>query len=304
MVMAFRPPKELYPFESRYLDVGGARLHYIDEGSGDPVVMLHGNPTWSFMYRNLALALSGAHRVIAPDHVGCGLSDKPADDRYDYSLRRRVDDLDRLLESLDATRNVTLVLHDWGGMIGMAWASRRPEAVKRLVLMNTAAFRLPESKAFPPALRLCRDSKFGAYLVRRFNAFSLGASYVGAKRGLSSEIRRAYTGPYDSWANRIATLRFVQDIPLHPGDRSYELVRQVDEGLGRFKTLPTLLLWGLKDFVFDRHFLDEWRRRFPSAELHAFPDAGHYVLEDAGDRILPLVRAFLEQTPSQAAGRP
>jgi cis-3-alkyl-4-acyloxetan-2-one decarboxylase len=295
-MVTWRPAKELFPFESRRFELpGGIGMHYVDEGSGEPVVMVHGNPTWSFMFRRLIAELRGTHRVIAPDHVGCGLSDKPGDDRYEYTLSRRVDDLERLLASLGVERNVTLVLHDWGGMIGMAWASRHPEAVKRLVLMNTAAFRLPESKAFPPALRLCRDSRVGGFLVRGFNAFSWTASRVGAKKGLSADVRRAYTAPYDSWANRIATLRFVQDIPLAPSDKAWALVSRVEDALPRFRQTPTLIAWGLRDFVFDRHFLDEWRRRLPEAEVHAFVEAGHYVLEDAGDQIVPLVRNFLSK---------
>jgi haloalkane dehalogenase len=288
----WRPPRELYPFDSNFFDVGGPLMHYLDEGEGSPVVMVHGNPTWSFMFRELVKDLRGSHRVIVPDHIGCGLSDKPGDDAYDYTLSRRVDDLERLLKRLGVERDVTLVLHDWGGMIGMGWAARHPEAVKRLVITNTAAFGLPASKAFPPALRLCRDSSLGAFLVRGFNAFSFTASLVGAKKGLPSDVRRCYTGPYHSWKDRIATLRFVQDIPLAPGDKAWDAVQAVEKSLPAFRDVPMLIAWGLRDFVFDRHFLDEWRRRFPKADVHAYEDAGHYVLEDARDRILPLVRSF------------
>jgi len=140
-------PRELYPFEGRYFDRGaGVRMHYLDEGEGPPVVMVHGNPTWSFYYRQLVLALRDGHRCIVPDHVGMGLSDKPGDDRYAYTLAQRVDDLEALLEHLGVDRDVTLVVHDWGGMIGMAWAARHPERVARLVILNTAAFPLPSDK--------------------------------------------------------------------------------------------------------------------------------------------------------------
>src|SRR5690606_5870175 len=149
-------PGELYPFRGRYFDVGGARMHYLDEGTGEPVVMLHGNPTWSFYYRELVRALSPRYRCIVPDHVGMGPSDKPGADRYEYTLERRVDDLGALLEPLGVERDVTLVLHDWGGMIGMAWAARRPERVARLVILNTAAFPLPDDKPFPWPLWLTR----------------------------------------------------------------------------------------------------------------------------------------------------
>jgi cis-3-alkyl-4-acyloxetan-2-one decarboxylase len=286
-----------YPFTGKYLDRDGLRYHYLDEGSGDPVVMVHGNPSWSFYYRNLVLALRGKYRCIVPDHIGCGLSDKPRDERYDYTLPRRVDDLEALLDSLGIAEKITLVVHDWGGMIGSAYAVRHPERIARVVVLNTGAFHLPAAKPFPAALRICRDTALGAFLVRGFNAFSLAASFVGCKKNpMPAELRRLYRRPYDSWQNRIATLRFVQDIPLSPGDRNYDLVSRVSEGIGFFGNLPMLVVWGEKDFVFDRHFLAEWERRFPEAEFHRFPDAGHYVLEDVKEEVVPLIADFLART--------
>ncbi len=283
-----------YPFTGRYLDLDGLRYHYLDEGEGPLVVMVHGNPSWSFYYRNLVLALRDRFRCIVPDHIGCGFSDKPGDERYDYTLARRVADLERLLEHVGGSEKVTLVVHDWGGMIGMAWAARHPERVARLVILNTAAFHLPAEKKFPPALRICRDTKLGTFLVRGFNAFSLAASFVGCKRHpMTAELRRAYRLPYDSWQNRIATLRFVQDIPLQPGDRNYALVSEVAASLEKFRNLPMLICWGELDFVFDRHFRAEWERRFPRAEVHSFADAGHYILEDAAEEVIPLISGFL-----------
>ncbi len=286
--------KKYYPFTGRYLDLDGLRYHYLDEGEGPLVVMVHGNPSWSFYYRNLVLALRDRFRCIVPDHIGCGFSDKPGDERYDYTLPRRVADLERLLEHVGGSEKVTLVVHDWGGMIGMAWASRHPERVERLVILNTAAFHLPATKKFPPALRVCRDTQLGAFLVRGFNAFSLAASFVGCKRHpMPAELRRAYRLPYDSWQNRIATLRFVQDIPLQPGDRNYDLVSNVAASLDKFRDLPMLICWGERDFVFDRHFRAEWERRFPEATVQSFADAGHYILEDAAEEVIPLINAFL-----------
>lgn len=294
----------LYPFESHYLNAGKWRYHFLDEGAGEPVVMVHGNPTWSFYFRNLVFALRGEYRCIVPDHIGCGLSDKPGDDGYDYRLKSRVDDLERLLDQLGLDRGVTLVLHDWGGMIGMACALRKPERISRLVLLNTAAFRLPSSKHFPMRLRWIRGGgPLAALAVRGFNLFAGSATILATARGLAPEVKAGLTAPYDSWANRIATLRFVQDIPLGPKDASYDLVRNVDEQLYRFADRPTLICWGMKDFVFDANFLAEWRRRFPKADVHEFPDAGHYVLEDAADRIAPLVRSFLSKKPSDRSNR-
>lgn len=282
----------------RDLDLGGLRYHYLDEGQGEPVVMLHGNPTWSFYYRRLVEALNGSARTIVPDHIGCGLSDKPDDSRYEYTLDRRARDLEVLLDHLGVDRGITLVLHDWGGMIGMAYAARHPRRIARLIILNTAAFHLPASKPFPWPLWVCRDTPLGAWLVRGRNAFCRGAARVGCRRRpMPRAIRDAYLAPYDSWDHRIAVHRFVQDIPLKPGDRSFDAVTRAQSRLGLFADVPILIAWGMKDFVFDRHFLAEWARRFPRAEVHRFPEAGHYVLEDEGDRIIPLVRAFLAAHP-------
>lgn len=290
-------PRSLYPFEPRARAVNGLRMSYLDEGAGEPLVMLHGNPTWSFYFRGLVAALRGTRRVIAPDHIGCGLSEKPDESRYPYTLARRVDDLEALLEAVAPRGPLSLVLHDWGGMIGMAWAHRHPERVARLVLMNTAAFHLPHEKPFPWQLKLAR-SPAGAVAVRGLNLFCRGAArYCVARRPLPAEVRAAYLAPYDSWANRVAVHRFVTDIPLTPRDPGYELVSAVDEGLARFADRPALIVWGLRDFVFDWRFLDGWRRRLPRAQVHAFPDCGHYLLEDAGAEIPGLVESFLSAHP-------
>lgn len=296
MVIPIDP--EIYPFHGNYLDLDGIRMHYLDEGRGDPVVMLHGNPSWSIYYRNLVIALRGNYRCIVPDHIGCGLSDKPQEDRYDYRLAHRVDDLERLLDHLEIDGNVTLVLHDWGGMIGMVYALRHPERIKRFVILNTSAFGLPKTKRFPWALWLARNTGIGSILIRKFNAFSAVAARVGCKRNpMSRSLRAAYTAPYDSWDNRIATLRFVQDIPLQPGDPSYSVVRHVEEHVDLFQHMPTLVCWGMRDFVFDRHFLALWEAHFPEAEFHRFNDCGHYILEDAANDVIPLVTQFLEEHP-------
>lgn len=289
--------RHLYPFASHFLDRRGLRYHYLDEGTGDAVVMVHGNPTWSFFYRDLILALRDRCRVVVPDHIGCGLSDKPGDDRYTYRLASRVDDLAALLDHLRIDRGVTLVLHDWGGAIGMAWAARHPERVARLVILNTAAFPLPKTKPLPWPLRIVRNLLPMGWLVQGLNAFAWVAVHVASKSGLSADVRRAYLAPYDSWQHRIATLRFVQDIPLGPGDPSWPLVLEIHRGLANFRHTPALICWGDADFVFDHHFLRQWQVELPHAEVHRFPKAGHYVLEDAKDEIVPRVRAFLAAHP-------
>jgi cis-3-alkyl-4-acyloxetan-2-one decarboxylase len=285
-----------YPFASHFFARDGIRLHYLDEGTGDPVVMLHGNPTWSYYYRNLVAALKGRFRCVVPDHVGCGLSDKPQPPRYDYSLASRVGDLTALLDRLGVRENVTLVLHDWGGMIGMAWAARHVAAVKRLVILNTAAFRLPKAKRFPFRLWLGRSTRLGAWLIRSRNAFARHAANVAVTRQpLPPDVREWYLKPYDSWENRVAVLKFVQTIPLKPTDPGYDIVSETESALPKFVDTPALVCWGMRDFVFSREFLDEWRRRLPKAEVHEFAGCGHYVLEDAADEVIPIVERFLSR---------
>ncbi len=270
-------------------------MHYVDEGDRDapPVLMLHGNPTWSFYWRRLIKALSATHRVVAPDHIGCGKSDKPDDDTYSYRLAERIDDVEYLVERL-GLRDITLAVHDWGGMIGMGWAHRHPDLVARLVILNTAAFPMPATKRLPASLRLARNTKAGALLVRGFNAFARGATRLAVTRTkLSKEIRDGLCAPYDSWDHRRAVLRFVQDIPLEESDPSFSVVREVGDHLHQFRDLPMLICWGERDFVFDDHFLKVWESTFPEAEVHRFSDCGHYVLEDAPDDIEHLVRNFL-----------
>ena len=288
-----------YPFEPHYFDLDGLRYHYIDEGAGSPVVMVHGNPSWSYLFRNLVQSITPGYRAIVPDHIGCGRSDKPSDDRYDYTLDRRVDDLGRLIDHLGFEK-VTLVVHDWGGMIGTTWATRNPHRVRALVAMNTGAFHLPRRKALPRSIGLARTPLLGALLVRGLSAFSRGANrYCVTRAPMRKEVAAGFLEPYDSWHNRIAVHRFVQDIPLKPGDRAYEVVTTTEARLPELRHVPILLCWGMRDFVFDAHFLETWIERFPHAEVHRFEDAGHYVLEDAFEEIRPLVRGFLDRVTAE-----
>ena len=287
-----------YPFQGQRFEVRpGLNMHYLDEGpkDGEVIVMLHGNPSWSYYWRHLVLALRGRYRCIVPDHIGMGWSDKPGDADYAYTLQSRVDDLAALLKHLGIERDITLALHDWGGMIGMGWALSHADAVKRLIITNTGAFPLPKSKPMPWQLVLGRNSLFGAFIIRAFNAFAAGAAKYGVEQRMRPDVRDAYIAPYNSWKNRIATLRFVQDIPLSPRDRAWPLVEQSGKRLAEFADRPTIIGWGLNDFVFDQHFLKGFTEALPQAEVHAWEDAGHYLLEDKHAQFVPKVVKFLQQ---------
>lgn len=287
----------LYPFRSNYLAIDGMRYHYLDEGRGEPLVMLHGNPTWSFYFRHLVNTFRGSHRVIVPDHMGCGLSDKPGPDRYDFRLQSRIDDLNALLDHLHLDQPVTLIVHDWGGMIGLGWALDHLEQVKRLVIMNTAGFFPPRGKEIPRRLRLLRTpNPISDWAVLHLNLFARAALYMAPRRPLPAAVKAAMIAPYDSPRHRLATLKFVQDIPLTPDDPSGAIVARVEQALTRITARPVLLIWGRHDFVFDRDYYDEWRRRVPHAQAHWLDEAGHYLLEDDPETIATLIGEFLKKT--------
>lgn len=287
--------KDEYPFQSNYLELNGHRYHYLDERPRDrepagTLLMVHGNPTWSFAWRKLVADLSKQYRVLAVDHIGCGLSDKPAE--YSYTLNQHISNLVAFVEQLDLN-NVTLFAHDWGGAIGMGTAGRLPDRFSRFVLMNTAAFR---STRIPLRIAVCRIPILGAIGVRGLNLFSKAALSMAVEKPerMTREVKAGFLAPYNSWANRVAVHRFVQDIPLKPSHESYKTLTEVEAGLAQFQDSPMLLVWGEKDWCFTTHFLDEFEQRFPQAESLRISDAGHYVFEDAHETIIPRVREFLE----------
>ena len=277
-----------YPFQSHYHNIAPHRIHYVDEGQGDIIVMVHGNPTWSYYYRRLISLLAKEHRVIAIDHMGCGLSDKPQD--YNYCLQNHIDNLDSLLQHL-GVETFSLVVHDWGGAIGMGVAAKKPDALMRAMVLNTAAFR---SQRIPFRISVCRWPIIGAPLIRGLNGFAGPAVFMAVCRKMDKEVARAFLAPYDSWHNRVAVSAFVKDIPLTPAHPSYKSLLQVEQGLEKLqeRQLPMMICWGGKDFCFNKEFYDEWCERFPDAETHYFSESGHYILEDAFDEIAPLADKF------------
>lgn len=288
---------ELYPFVSHFHRLSdGHTVHYLDEGANDepPVVMVHGNPTWSFYYRNLVLELRDRHRCLVPDHIGMGLSDRPGDADYDYTLSRRVADFGAWLDAVEPTRRIDLVVHDWGGAIGLAWAAQHPERIGHLVILNTWAFTIPEDIALPRSLSFARTS-IGAWLIQHFNAFSGLAVRMATASKLDPAVARGLVAPYQGSADRrLATLRFVQDIPLHRSDPAWAVLEQTEQRLDALRGKPVLIGWGAKDFVFDDRVLARWREILPDAEVDYLEQAGHYVLEDAAAHLVPRIASFLQ----------
>lgn len=275
----------------------GARQAYVDIGQGPPVVCVHGNPSWSYYYAPLLQALAAEHRVIIPDHIGMGRSDAPSPEQYDYHYTQRVADLLALLDVLQLQEPITLVVHDWGGLIGLRLAVLQPQRIARLIILNTAAFPLLPGKKLPWTIALTRNTALGRWLALRHNAFARGAARFGVVNRLSPQVRQMLLSPYADPARRLSILNFVRDIPLQPSDRGHAELVDTAQRLSTLADKPTLLLWGLRDFVFDGDYLAEFQRRLPAAQVEARPQAGHYILLDEPEFCVQRIRRFLGEHP-------
>ncbi|HTQ37675.1 MAG TPA: alpha/beta fold hydrolase [Pirellulales bacterium] len=288
--------RALYPFASHEMLLDGRRYHYLDEGQGEPLLLVHGNPTWSFYWRNLVSAFRDRYRVIVPDHMGCGLSDKPQ--HYNYRLAQHVENLNRLVESLDL-ENVTLIAHDWGGAIGIGAALQSPGRFSRFIMMNTAAFRSPH---IPWQIRLARTPLLGTLAIRGGNAFLRAALRTATEKreNFTPQVRAGYLAPYHSWANRVAVNAFVKDIPCTPRHASYVTLRRMEESLPTLADRPWLLVWGMRDWCFHEWYLQRFLELIPHAEVRRLPNAGHWLVEDDPEAVIRNIDEFINQNPVPA----
>jgi len=283
--------RELYPFKSNYLQLAENHLHYIDEGSehNETVLMVHGNPTWSFYFRDLIVELQKKYRVIVPDHMGCGLSDKPQ--KYQYTLKQHIENLDILMEKqLKITGKIHLIVHDWGGAIGMGYAVQHHKKIGKITILNTAAFLSPNC---PFRIKICKIPIFGDIVIRGFNAFAKLALNMAVCTKMSKQVQSGLIAPYNNYHNRIATLRFVQDIPLKSSHQTWQILVGIQKKLNLLADKKIIICWGGKDFCFNDSFLKVWQQYFPKAELNYYPDAGHYILEDKKAEIIPIINNFI-----------
>lgn len=290
----------LWPYEPQWFATRDGRMHYIDVGpcDGRTVVLLHGNPTWGFLYRNFIppLVLAG-HRVVVPDHLGFGRSDKPTDPAV-YRIADHVRRMDELLESLDL-HNVTLVPQDWGGPIGMAWAVKHPERVSGLFILNTAAHNPVGKFRVPLAVQMFRAPGIGEIMVKGLNmfhrAFLFKVGLVHPER-LTPDIKAAYLAPHPRWSTRTGVLAFPRAIPVTPHEPDWEpFARMLEQGMeAKLRDIPVTLMWALQDPAFRLDTLEGmWLRTFPDATVVKLPDAGHYLQEDAHEKIIPELLTFV-----------
>lgn len=280
-----------YPFDSHFAEVDGMQMHYLDEGEGRPLLMVHGNPTWSFYYRNLVKGFANQYRCIAVDHIGCGLSEKSAD--AEYTLDRRIDQLSNLVSQLDLN-DITLLVHDWGGAIGLGAALKDLNRYHSFVIFNTGAFPPP---FFPWRIRVCRTPGLGRVALQGFNLFAKAAIHQATEQrgGLPADVRDGLLAPYDNWANRRAIYEFVRDIPTHSQQPAWQTLKRIETGLSELKEHPVKLIWGMKDWCFRPECLRKFQELLPQAEVCELADAGHYVIEDQTTRVIDEVRSFLAE---------
>lgn len=277
-----------YPFESNYFEHELGRLHYVDEGKGRPVVFLHGNPTWSFVYRDLVESLSDEYRCIAPDYFGFGLSDNPDDFSYEVPDHARV--VSSFLRHLDL-RDVTLFLHDWGGPIGMNYATRNPEVVDSFVVLNTAVWPLDDAlhlRAFSKLL----DTPVARYLNRRYNVPVdwIMPSWFGERSRFDATARRHYRGPLSDPDDREGALVFVRELL-----GATPWLADLWSRRRRVADTPALICWGERGPVFRSQAFGRWQALFPDARTVEFPAAGHFVQEENGDALVAETRRFLDE---------
>jgi haloalkane dehalogenase len=289
------PWRAHYPFASQTLEIAGRRMHYLDEGEGPVLLLSHGNPTWSFHWRKVILALRDRYRLIAPDHLGCGLSDRGET----FCLAEHIEHLRQLVEMLDL-KDITLLAQDWGGAIGLGAALKHSDRFGRFVLFNTGAFR---PWFIPWRIRVCRFPLLGRLAVQGGNLFARAAlrMTMAAPDRLSADERAGCLAPYDSWSSRAAIYRFVEDIPTGPRHRTWRTLGDIEDRLPEFADRPVQLIWGMQDWCFTPECLDKFIELWPNANVERLPAAGHWVIEDQPEHVIAVVEEFLQSHPLASA---
>jgi haloalkane dehalogenase len=278
-----------YSFAPHYTDLGGLRMHYVDEGAGDPTLLLHGEPTWSFLYRRMIPPLAAVARVVAPDYIGFGRSDKPVERDW-YSYDAHYQSVERLVERLEL-RRLTVVMQDWGGPIGARLAATQPDRIARLVVMNTGFY-----SGRPPSETWLRFRD----LVRRTGTdFDPGRLIqLTCVRGLEHDVAAAYNAPFSTPESKTGVLMFPELVPTEPDHPSAAAMLRVREGLRSWHK-PTLVLFGDSDPIFSVRVAERIAALIPGAEpAQTVPNAGHFLQEDAGEEVGSRIADWLKKSGS------
>ena len=281
------PTTENSKLESKYISIRGNRIHYYDEGLGKPILMLSCNPLWSYSYRNLIKEFSKNNRVIAPDYIGSGLSDKPRN--YQYNLENHIDNLERLICELDL-EDMIMVMHGIGATVGMGMAQRHPNKIAGLIFLNSTAFTV---ELLPLRLSVFRIPKLGSMLNKRFNLYQkLFLSFTGSNR-IPKLTKKKYMLPYRSFNSRIGIDEFIKDIPINLTHLSYETVLEIEHGLWMFKEHPSMIIWSAKDWRYPLSMLKKWKEIYPQAKVKLMKESGAIPMEDSLPKVKSYIKEFL-----------
>ncbi len=279
--------KTLYPFPSKFFNIESERMHYLDVGQGDKTfIMIHGNPTWSFYYRNLIKDLSKNSRVIAVDHLNCGLSSRS--EKF-HRYNDRIEHIIGLINSLKL-KSFSIIGHDWGGAISVGVATRLKNKTESLILMNTACY---PSSNIPKRIAMCRLPLLGTFLNQFSNGFLRSSFVMGTSKGLDPKVKKGYLYPYTHSSNRKSIDDFVKDIPMEVDHPSFKTMEKVGHDAKELN-IPVLLLWGEDDFCFNMKFFNEMKSHFKNVKAFSFKGVGHYVLEDAYENCLHKISEFIQ----------
>jgi len=285
-----------YPFEPNYLHVNGFDMHFVDEGSGEPVVLLHGDPTWGYLWRNIIPSLTKIARCIVPDHMGMGKSEVPREP-YPYRLVHHISNLEALILELDL-HNITLAVHDWGGPVGLGFAVRHPGRIKRLVISNTWASARWPGGPLPRLIEMIRSGA-GEKFVLEKNAY-LERALIGTTQHverISGPVMDAYRAPFPTSESRVAMLCWSRDIPMTEADPSYPEMQRIENNLTLFAKTPILIVWGMLDPVLPESVLHWWQDIFPHATIRRIEDASHFLQEDAPEQVESYISDFIAANP-------
>ena len=287
---------DTYPFAPNYRHVNGFDMHFVDEGNGEPVILLHGDPTWGYLWRNIIPALAKIARCIVPDHMGMGKSEVPREP-YPYRLVHHIANLEALIIELDL-HDITLALHDWGGPVGLGFAIRHPDRIKRLVISNSWASARWPGAPFPRLIEMIRSTG-GEKFVLEKNGYlerALTGTTHHAER-LSGLVMDAYRAPFSTPESRVAMLCWSRDIPVTETDPSYSEMKRIENCLSLFAATPTLIVWGMLDPVLPASVLRWWKIIYAQASVHEIENASHFLQEDAPEQIGGYISDFITANP-------
>lgn len=268
-----------YPFESHYVKLPTGKMHYVDEGKGDPIVMVHGNPGWSFEFRNVIKEMSKTHRCIAPDHIGFGLSDKPFE--WDYLPKNHAKNFEIFMDSLNL-ENITLIVNDWGGPIGLSYALKYPEKIKKLVILNTWMWSVENDPYYQKFSKIMGGS-FGKFMIKNFNIFGkmVVKKAVGDKKKLKKKIHKHYYKHLERKKDRRGCYTFPKEII-----GSSKWLEGLWQQREKINSIPTTIIWGMKDIAFREQELNYWIENWNNPKVIKLQEIGHFPQEEASEKMI------------------